>query len=338
VYKNRLEKHLLICNAKQPSELPPFIKTGVNLGDPTEDDEGNFRLQDLPKKEMDSIIAKISELFESFIQGKIENNFKEHEVLNEELSKEEYGSEKRRHLVQTSSILGIMKDEGFLTPKTSFIEYGAGKAALTFWLATAIKSLEDVKVLVVDRASHRHKKDNQIRDPDLIERIRADIGDLDLKGLEMLKKCDSIVGVSKHLCGAATDLTLRCMVQGNEQNLKSTGFLICVCCHHRCTWSTFVGKDWLIANGIDRKIFNVMIKIVSWSVCGDGHNRDKRGATVEKEIERKTKEEIGWKCKRVIDHARLQYMIDNGYDVKMSFYAEKSITLENLCITGKLRN
>lgn len=286
---------------------------------------------------MDKIIKKVNELFDEFVAGTIETNFKEHEILAEELANEAYGSEKRKHLLQTSSIIGIMKDQDFLKANTCYIEYGAGKAALTFWLASAIKTLENAKVLVVDRASHRHKKDNQIRDRDLVERIRADIADLDLKGLKIPSKYESLVGVSKHLCGAATDLTLKCMVQGNLNNVKSTNFIICVCCHHRCSWSTFVGKEWFILNGIDKKVFNIMIKIVSWCTCGDGLNRDKI-RTNEKESERKEKEQIGWKCKRLIDHARLKYMNDNNYDSKLSFYAEKSTTLENVCITGKYRN
>lgn len=258
-----------------------------------------------------------------------------HEILADELANETYGSDKRKHLVQTSSILGIMQHEDFLQPETCFIEFGAGKAALTYWLANAIKDLKNSKVLVIDRASHRHKKDNLIRDRDRVERIRADIADLNLQGLET--KCKSFVGLSKHLCGAATDLTLRCIVQGNQHELKTRSFIICLCCHHRCSWSTFVGKDWLLSNGIDKKTFEVMIKIVSWFTCGDGHNRNNRDNTNEKETEKKEKEEIGWKCKRVIDYARMQFMIVHDYDMVMSFYAEQEVTLENVCVIGKLK-
>lgn len=284
---------------------------------------------------MDKIIKKIENLFDTFVAGTIETSILSHEILDDELSNETYGSEKRKHLLQTSSILGIMRQENFLNPETCFIEFGAGKAALTFWLANAIKDVKDSKVLVVDRASHRHKKDNLLTDRDRAERIRADIADLDLQGLEM--KCKFFVGVSKHLCGAATDLTLRCMAQGNQYEVKTKSFLICLCCHHRCSWNTFVGKDWLIANEIDKKTFNVMIKIVSWFTCGDGVSRSKRDKNKEKEANKKEKEEIGWKCKRVIDYARMQFMVDNGYEISMKYYAEQETTLENVCLIGKLK-
>ena len=55
-----------------------------------------------------------------------------------------------------------------------------------------------------------------------------------------------MVGVSKHLCGAATDLALRCLetfsASGNAKGKIET-ILIALCCHHRCDWNIYVGKD-----------------------------------------------------------------------------------------------
>ena len=56
----------------------------------------------------------------------------------------------------------------------------------------------------------------------------------------------AVVGVSKHLCGAATDLALRCLetfsASGNAKSKIET-ILIALCCHHRCDWNIYVGKD-----------------------------------------------------------------------------------------------
>lgn len=41
-------------------------------------------------------------------------------------------------------------------------------------------------------------------------RLLMDIEHLNLGALECIKGCSNIVGVSKHLCGAATDLAIRC--------------------------------------------------------------------------------------------------------------------------------
>ena len=54
---------------------------------------------------------------------------------------------------------------------------------------------------------------SRLRDCEDIElvRLRADIKDLSLAGLSpyLTVQRESVVGISKHLCGAATDLTLR---------------------------------------------------------------------------------------------------------------------------------
>lgn len=50
-----------------------------------------------------------------------------HAVLEDELSKDEYGKETRKHLLQTSSIIGILEAFGLLRPDCCYVEFGAGK-------------------------------------------------------------------------------------------------------------------------------------------------------------------------------------------------------------------
>lgn len=332
--ENKLYRHFKVCNSRLSIEIPAYVKPGCNLGDPPTVEDENFALRDVPQSTLVSVTNVVNELFEKFVAGSIQDNHQVHPVLTKELEVGTNGHEKRRHLQQTSSIIGILELEGWIKPKTCFIEYGAGKASTSYWIAVIIENLEGAKVLVIDRASPRNKRDNLVKDR--TERIRVDISDLDLQQLEPAKNCESIVGVSKHLCGGATDLALRCITQGNENGINTNGFIICVCCHHQCTWDTFVGKDWLVKNGIDRKTFSIIIKMVSWCVCGDGLNRNKQSLP-EFEIERKRKEQIGWRCKRLLDHARVDFMNSKNYEAKLSFYVDKSVTLENVCITGRLK-
>ena len=77
---------------------------------------------------------------------------------------------------------------------------------LTYWLAQAIKLQSGSTLLLIDRSSHRHKKDNKLKNEDNplnVKRIRADIADLKLNKLGEIGKL-GVVGVAKHLCGAAT--------------------------------------------------------------------------------------------------------------------------------------
>lgn len=148
-----------------------------------------------------------------------------------------------------------------------------------------MKDTERSSVLLVDKASLRHKKDNKIEDRNSVQRIRADISDLNLEKLEAVQLADNIVAVGKHLCGGATDVTLRCLMHGNQIRKSVKGFVIALCCHHRCTWRAFVGKKFLVDNGITQQEFDIMTKMVGWAVCGTGMSRQLR-----KEIEMRNEE------------------------------------------------
>lgn len=190
-------------------------------------------------------------------------------------------------------------------------------------------------MLVIDRASVRFKRDNKVDDRSIVERIKVDIGDLDITKVNF-GSCKSIVGVSKHLCGGATDLALKCLLNANKEAVKAQGILICVCCHHQITHNTFVGRDWLFANGVTRRAFEVIIKLASWCTCGDGRSREERKeGLIEDHERRKEMEEIGWKCKRLMDYARVEYLRSNGYEANLSYYVDKVQTIENICIVGE---
>ncbi len=118
-----------------------------------------------------------------------------------------------------------------------------------------------------------------------------DIADLDLSGVDVIRNSGNVVGVAKHLCGAATDLALRCLVDTlpdpsrQESNLSTTeplteeplpstkprllGVAMALCCHHRCTWSALVGRDFLEHGcGFLPEEFSLLCKLTSWAVCG----------------------------------------------------------------------
>jgi hypothetical protein len=60
-------------------------------------------------------------------------------------------------------------------------------------------------LLLIDRASQRHKFDNKFKDSStLCKRIRADIADLCLEFIPVLHLYKRIVSLGKHLCGSAT--------------------------------------------------------------------------------------------------------------------------------------
>lgn len=305
VYSNKLQKHLKICNAKQ-GDLPDYIESGMNFGSDDDYDEDNkyinkdeLKLAQMNELDLNELANKINLLYQQYIKPTtIEEQYLNHEILNDELSNAEYGMETLKHLSQTSSILGHLNNLNYFTNNTTYIDFGGGKGKFAYWLAQTVKDLLNCNIILIDKASHRHKQDNKILDKDLINRVRVDIGDLNIykllttiiesgtdNNLKSNKEHRQCIGIGKHLCGAATDLTIRCILNGNKKNLgnesmsyKTNGFIIALCCHHRCTWKSFTGKEFFKENNISIKEFILITKMVGWAVCGNGQSREKNKA------------------------------------------------------------
>lgn len=357
VFKRKLAKHLTICNARDQVNTLPYILKNVNAGDELESDKQQelceyekLKLHELEDAEFYSVIDKVKQLYDTHIAGNIEQLQLHHSSLEEPLSHSEYGPETRKHLVQTSALLGILERDQQLGDNTSYIEFGAGKGQLAFYLATALdtKQFANSQVVLVDRLSLRHKKDNKLSNKQLVQRIRADIADLKISQLPELKRTQRNVALSKHLCGAATDLTLRCVL-ADKESCNTNYILIALCCHHRCSWRSYVGKKWLQTAGITPREFVIITKMVSWAVCGSGISRERRKAMAEavtqeeeqpqqeptQRLSREQRELIGYQCKRVLDYGRLKHLQANGYQASLKFYVSRDVTLENVILLAQ---
>lgn len=131
----------------------------------------------------------------------------EHPILKDKINNNSCGKTIKKHLLQNSSLLSHLERVNLIKDNTCFIEFGAGKGKLTYWLGQIVKHKKDCCILLVDRSSHRHKSDNKLKNEQsslLIERIRADIADLKLNDITGIKKFKRKVGIAKHLCGVAT--------------------------------------------------------------------------------------------------------------------------------------
>ncbi|XP_054725390.1 tRNA:m(4)X modification enzyme TRM13 homolog [Anastrepha obliqua] len=356
VFKKKLQKHLKICNARDKGDSPAYIEKGINTDAETNacPDYSKLRIHDLPDEEFYKIVATVKELYAKYVENTIEAVCLQHKLLDEELAKSEYGPEARKHIIQAAALLGILDSEQQLQPSTSYIEFGAGKGHLAFYLAQLLESLPASQVVLVDRMSLRHKKDNKIEDRSLVHRIRADIADFRMASLELLQRTRRCVAVSKHLCGAATDLTLRCITQPGCENADKkapdTEFvLIALCCHHRCDWQSYVGKSYFQAHELTSRDFAVITKMASWAICGTGMSRERRRALEEQSQKPEDvvdanvtqrlclaeRERVGDMCKRILDYGRLQYLREHGYEAVLKYYVARDVTLENVCLLAR---
>ncbi|CAG5120216.1 unnamed protein product, partial [Candidula unifasciata] len=45
------------------------------------------------------------------------------------------------------------------------------------------------------------------------------------------------------------------------------GIMIALCCHHRCTWDTYIGQEFMAACGISPQEFDLLTRLSSWATC-----------------------------------------------------------------------
>ncbi|EFA11905.1 tRNA:m(4)X modification enzyme TRM13 homolog-like Protein [Tribolium castaneum] len=333
-YAHNLRKHLKICNAR-PGAPVPYLQPGVNSGGAPEDHK---LLSEFAPSDIVAVIGKINTIFEDCLRGKITSKLGGHKVVEAEMAKPEYGDKSKKHLKQASAILGLLDESGLIKPETCFVEFGAGRGLLSYWLAQACPQ---ATFLLIERSSPKHKRDNKLEKSDKVRRIRADIADLVLDKLDAVSG-NPIVGVTKHLCGDATDLALRCLA--NVSSVKVGGLTMTFCCHHRCRWPSYVGKDFFNRFGLTKNDFEMMCGMSSWATCGTGFSREKNqtGGTVEgndrdKEIgvTRSQKEELGRRSKAILNWGRLQFLEGLGFECRLHYYVEADVSLENVCIVAK---
>ncbi|XP_009957784.1 PREDICTED: tRNA:m(4)X modification enzyme TRM13 homolog, partial [Leptosomus discolor] len=209
------------------------------------------------------------------------------------------------------------------------------------------------------------------------------------------KKKLPVVGIGKHLCGAATDLALRCLVESyttccggeteepapkrsrtdkteeasnnsanNESNKDDckpvAGIVIALCCHHKCDWTHYVGREFFKSVGLGPVEFHYFQRMSSWATCGMRETTAKTSASEESEDQTNNTEEheqtfskaesgsdslrgiltveerkeIGCLCKLLIDHGRIEYLQQRGYKAALQYYTESAVSLENVLLTA----
>ena len=158
-------------------------------------------------------------------------------------------SETMKHGNQQTNIVNKMCDGKLLScsemlgsdGRLVYVEYGAGKAGLSSFVAQKLAELhpdavydkDKVKFLVIDRDSRRFKKDKYVKGSGFeVERQKFDIADFDLCKYTALKENPKVCGIAKHLCGGATDLALTSFEKLSQDQLD--GLSMATCCHHTC--------------------------------------------------------------------------------------------------------
>ncbi|XP_029355064.1 tRNA:m(4)X modification enzyme TRM13 homolog [Echeneis naucrates] len=310
VSEDKLEKHLKKCNSRE-KERPVYYVENINAGSAKEDEFlQQVSLSEHSRAELESLLDKLKTAIRG--QHDVDDAVLSHPVLQEELRNPKNGDSAHKHLRQQSSILGHLDELGLLGSRRCFVEFGAGRGKLSHWIHEALKTCEstktceDLQLLLVERCSTRFKVDGKHQDVGVqFERLQIDIQHLDLSKVPLLQqKKLPLVGVGKHLCGAATDLALRCLLETPgfipemeppPKRFKVTelsaehgpdsgtddpgpalesgigpvlGLVVALCCHHRCEWRHYVGQEFFLQQGLGAAEFSAFCRMSSWATCG----------------------------------------------------------------------
>ncbi|XP_059677833.1 tRNA:m(4)X modification enzyme TRM13 homolog [Gavia stellata] len=397
VYEDQLQKHLKKCNSREKPKPVYFIQDiNAGLKDTAEIPEKQVAISSLSKEELDNLITKLKKASNG-LELCLKEQILSHQALQEALNDPKNGESAFKHLKQQASILGNMEKLHLLGPGRCFVEFGAGRGKLSHWVDVALQNVEDVQFLLVERATTRFKVDGKHKRRDSIfERLQVDIQHLCLNKVPILeKKKLPVVGIGKHLCGAATDLALRCLVESyttccdreneepapkrsrndktevasnnsadNESNKEGckpvAGIVIALCCHHKCDWTHYVGKDFFKSVGLGPVEFHYFQRMSSWATCGMQETTPKASTIEESEDQTNDTEEheqtfsktesgsdtlqgiltveerkeIGCLCKLLIDYGRIEYLQQRGYKAALQYYTESAVSLENVLLTA----
>ncbi|KYN41039.1 tRNA guanosine-2'-O-methyltransferase TRM13 like protein [Trachymyrmex septentrionalis] len=344
-YRSKLTKHLGVCNVKRRLDAQPtFVVEGTNLDDETIATPPRVPLSQLDESVIRMVIRKIHAAYDELPE--FSQTILRHNVLEDKLNDETSGNKVRKHLLQNASLLGHLEQAGLMQDDTCFIEFGAGKAQLTYWLGQIIKDKSNSCILLVDRSSHRHKSDNKLKIEEsrlTVKRIRADIADLQLNQISEIQPIKYKIGIAKHLCGTATDLAIRCLIKSmnSEPKVDVRGLIVAFCCHHKCEYSSYVGRKYLQQCGFTADEFPVLCSIVSWATCGcrlksDVNSPSDATSDAASGISSKSdeREVIGRKAKILLNWGRLIFLKSVGFQAELLYYISTDVSLENMCIVA----
>uniref|UniRef100_A0A915K6H6 tRNA:m(4)X modification enzyme TRM13 n=1 Tax=Romanomermis culicivorax TaxID=13658 RepID=A0A915K6H6_ROMCU len=356
VAAGNLKKHLKACNSRlRICDDNPWIVENFNVDDTKEFDYSNFfhNLQTIDMDNLLNLFGRIdrawSTIFDSVSNTCLIRVCFPYAVLYSHVNELELataGKVARKHLIQQYAIADLLKKFHFVWPNTCFVEYGAGKAKLSYELGKLFN--EKCRFLLIEKCGLRGKAENKIKIDNTdcsncdFTRIRCAIEHLDLRKHPIFKSPDqpNFVPICKHLCGSAFDFTINSIINcfRKPDDLHLLGAVLIPCCHHRCLYSQFRGRTIFEEFGFSPNDFKVMAQMSSWAVCKFRNNVATENCLPDDRLNAVDKEKIGEKCKFIFDFCRGRYLeeklrfYDKSYNVAFKRFVDSNVTPENLAL------
>ena len=191
------------------------------------------------------------------------------------------GIKTSKHRTQNLAIVRALEQQGLLAKAGVYIEFGAGKGLLSSVVSEATPSASFV---LLDWSKPQAAADKEMAERGInCARYKLDLRHLWLRGIPEVwpispPSAFRRSAIGKHLCGAATDFSLRSVVDalqtkglhdeiargeggggGGDGALGGVaavdGVTIATCCHHKCSWASYTNRNFLEGLGFNEDDF-----------------------------------------------------------------------------------
>ncbi len=264
--------------------LGPFHRPNCNSGLECDNhDDYPGILQEITDEELREFIIRMENIHDNLVEQPLENHSTTPDCYLSNINLDDLGNRARKHLEQIGSLISQLVQLNLLQPNTCFVEMGAGRGQLSHELYACLKHESTVDFVLIERGHQRYRYDAHHRLEEQgpsFERHRLDIRDLYLSELPSInhpEKQMQIVIISKHLCGGATDLALRCAIDAQLNTKKVRAIIIALCCHHRLLWNEYVGKEFFRRHNLTPKDFSLIRTLTSWGTSENRHRITQEG-------------------------------------------------------------
>lgn len=252
VFEDRLEKHIHVCNKHKSEDAKsacPYFVPNLNCGNNTSpqsiafstpDEVSSLRDCDAQKKAFElALEQKIRSVYKSLFPDGIPTSIlrpSRFEPFIADKATKGATQESLRHLYQQVSMIcnmenwwelkGTLTISGLMQSDPVYVEFGAGRGMLSLGIDYALNGKlpneerpadfqDRGKYLLIDMSPVRFKADRWMRhkEGDFF-RVTGNIRDIDLRRVPIFEseRNRQFVGIAKHLCGVATDYTIRCIL------------------------------------------------------------------------------------------------------------------------------
>ncbi|CCF57163.1 hypothetical protein KAFR_0C01700 [Kazachstania africana CBS 2517] len=348
VWKYKLKKHLPKCNKFKLDHVNDNKSFFVE----------NLNTVNVPMKAPIDFNQSLSNTIELIKKIQLNYDIQFSQLSNETMSNTRLMElTNQKHAIQQSSLIEnlLTENKSILenTKTLSIAEFGCGKAEFSRYLNQVILAKNNTNPLnfvFIDRGSNRLKFDTKIKldtlqltkSQPIIKRLKIDIKDLKID--EILDVSHNHAIISKHLCGVATDLTLKCIF--NNPILKKSINAICIamCCRHVCNAHDYINpsyiKDLMSSHetGLSyEEFFYCLTKMCSWATSGRSPGAEDddiiKMADDTINITVAEREELGLKARKIVDLGRLKWVQQNLHqNAKLINYVTKDVSMENVAL------